>query len=152
MIIDTNKMLGTNRYQTIRILFIIGYILNIILTFVPSVSYKSYSYYESAEKYMSDYEAIQILLNAQSFWGIYFVVLFASYFAFIILAFKYQRSWVFITGASVTAFTFILFLFYPSNPDVHRVFLTSVLGYLAMIFILSGFFAKPPKSEQDVAK
>lgn len=152
MIIDTNKLLGDNRYQTIRILFIVGCILKIVLTFLPSVSYQSYSFSESPIKYMSDFEAIQILMKAQSFWGFFYVIIFASNIAFLILALSYQRRWIFISGASVTALCFIIYLFSPSNPNVHSIFLTLLFQHLATIFLLLGYFAKPPKHELDKVK
>ncbi len=152
MIIDTNEILKkifTNRYQTIRTLFITGFILNIILTFIPSASYQPYSYYEQPLKYLSAYDGIQILFKAQSFWGFYFVFLFSLNIVFIVLAIKYPKGWIFIAGASVTGFNYVLSLFMPSNPDIHSVFVTAVFQYLASLFILSGFFANPSKEKPN---
>lgn len=132
-------------YQLIQRLFILGCVLNILLTFVPSAIVTTPGFFTHEEQLMSNFDAIRLAAQrGQGALGVLFVLIFAAYIAFAVLAIVQQKRWVFITGASVAAFIVLLDLFSPGNPNVEYLVKPRLIGYVATLFMLSGYLAKPP--------
>ena len=146
-----SQMIHLSRFQTLRMLFIFGYLIGIILTFVPSVEITQITQHgmfdagEVTKVTYSSYGIIQLLGERQEVGlQLFFVILFALNIAFIILAIKYPKRWIFISGASITAFLLLWNFFTPSNKDIQNLFIPRIIGYISDTFILLGFLIKPP--------
>jgi hypothetical protein len=122
-------------YRNLRALFIVGFVLEIILTFVPCHGADGRSF--------SDFESIRWAFQ-QGRDGLAFlsVSMFCFAVACAALAIAYPRRWVFIAGACFAAFNLILELFSGSNGNVY--FLPQLLDYVATAMMITGFWIKPP--------
>lgn len=135
-------------FQTLRILFICGYLMSIGLTFVPSLEISKhegmFGMGEVVKHTYSLYEIIRLLYESGEYdWQLFYVTVFAVEIAFVILAIRYPKRWVFISGASFTAFFLLWSFFTPSREGIKYILIPRVLGYVADAFVLLGFFARP---------
>ncbi len=130
------KTSGSKSYEFLRIIFILGCIFNIGITFVPSV--------KVGGELMSAFDAIRLAFQMGSGLAVLYVLFFAAWIAFLLLAMVHQKRWVFVTGASVAAFSLLLNLFSPTNPIVEVLLVPRLVDYVAGVFMLFGFIAKPP--------
>ncbi len=134
-------------FRTLRALFLAGYVLNIILWFVPSfkASIGGFMGMGGEERVLSMFSMVQ-LASQQGNMGltIFMVLIFASNIVFIALALALPRRWVFITASSVAAFFILLNLFSGSNEQVTYFLVPRVLGWAASLLTLVGFLMRPP--------
>jgi len=134
-------------FQILRTLFICGHLIYIVLTFVPTIKVSPQGMYGSGkvqEQTYSAYELIRFLGESEQFgWQIFYVVVFALDVAFVILAITYPKRWVFISGASMTAFFLLWDLFTPPKEGIVGMVIPNILDYVASAFVLLGFIAKP---------
>lgn len=140
------------RFQLLRALFVCGWVLSIVLTFVPSYRIRTrgggfFDYYYEY-RLLSGYDIIQLLYQEGELglWML-FVLLFAVEIVFVVLAFKYPKQLVFIAGATFAALNLLLNLFSTPMEGIEVLLIPRVLGYIATAFILSGFFIKPPATQ-----
>jgi len=133
---------GFFSYYNLRILFIIGYSISFILNFIPSFRIKG-SFFQP-EKLLSVRDIVKILFgNGQVALGMFSVLLVAFAIVFVILAIKYPKRWVFVSGASFGVFGLFLSLFVGTPEGVEVLVIPAVISYIANAMILSGFFIKP---------
>ena len=139
---------ANGNFKVWQSLYILGCIFNIVTMFIPSVNVKASGFINVKEKLMSGLQIIQQAFQAgQSGLALLAVLFFAAYIALLVMAIVYQKRWIYIVGASLSAFNLLLNLFIPSNPDVEHLIIPQVISYLAAFFMLSGFIAKPHVSE-----
>jgi hypothetical protein len=123
-------------YGNLRALFVAGFVLEIILTFVPSHGAEGRSF--------SDFESVRWSFQQGGRDGLF--LLSVSMFCFMVacpaLALSHPRRWVFIAGASFAMFGLVLEFFTGSNENVY--FLPRLLDYVAIAMMLTGFWIKPP--------
>ena len=134
-------------YRNLRALFIAGFALNAILFFVPALKAKVGGFlgFGGEERTFSVLTLTREIIQAGHLGlGLFFVIIFCIAVAFVVLAIKYPRRWLFITGACYTIVWFIFALFSGSGKDTEELFLPKLLGYVASALTLSGFWVRPP--------
>jgi len=132
-------------YKVWHSLFILGCIFNIGLTFVPSMRVKVAGFFTVEEKLISNLQLVQLAFQTgHTGLGLLAVLFFAAWVAFLVMAIVYQKSWVFIAGASLSALSLLLGLFSVSSGNVEYLLIPRIIVYVADVFMLSGFIAKPP--------
>ena len=142
-----------SRFRTLRALFITGYVLNIILWFVPSerfsfeITLSRFDYVRTSLQ--SDYGLVGYLYLLFDQLLIVEVLIFASNFVFLALALALPRRWVFITASSVAVWillfaTFDAYFVAYSGMYVDYILVPRVLLGVASLLTLLGFFIKPP--------
>ncbi len=143
----------SRNYQLIRAIFVAGCILNIILTFIPMYVVEAPGLFGLFKVKRSIFDGIQLAFNIGGsegfFYGFLYVLIFAAYIIFAVLAIVYQKRWVFIAGASVAAFTLLLEFLSSDVEGVEAILLPKLLWYIATIAMLSGYFVKPPISTTE---
>ena len=129
---------ASNLYHLLRNLFLLGYVLNIVLWFIPTMRV-------GEQPALSAFSLVRLVSQLGN-WGatILLVLVFASNVAFVVLALAYPRRWVFIVASSVASFLILLNLFSASNPEMHNLIIPRVLQWCAEFLTLTGFFIKPP--------
>jgi len=137
-------------FQLLRVLFICGYLMKIVLTFVPSAEITQrgmFGFGEVQKQTYSLYDIIRLLGERGAFgWQLFFIVLFALKIVFVILAIRYPKRWVFISGASFYAFLLLWGFFTPSMEGIEYLLIPSILDYISSALVLLGFFVKPTSS------
>jgi len=136
-------------FQLLRILFICGCLMGIVLTFVPGIEITHRDMFgeEVQKKTYSSYEVTRLLGERQKVgWQLFYVILFALNIVFVILAIRYPKRWVFISGASIAAFFLLWDFFTPSKEGIEYLLIPRILGYISSAFVLLGFFVKPTSS------
>jgi hypothetical protein len=140
----------SHTFQLLRILFICGFLMSIGLTFVPRIEITQQGMFgigEVQKETYSMYGLVRLLGERQEVgWQLFYVILFALQIVFVILAIKYPKRWVFISGASISAFLLLWDFFTPSREDIEYLLIPRVLDYISSAFVLLGFFAKPTSS------
>ena len=140
-------------FRTLRALFLAGYVLNIILWFVPATFVGFFAGCGSSGGFLVSMFSIVRLLSQQGNLGatIFFVLIFVSNIVFIALALALPRRWVFLTASSVAAFFILqggliglLRLFSASDEQMTYFLVFRVLQWVASLLTLLGFFMKPP--------
>lgn len=141
-------------FQLLRQLFIAGYAIALILFFVPSIEITSRTHtslFSAPETSTDSYSTFEItrLLGKKGEMGLqlFVVASFAISAALLILAITYPKRWVFITGASMTAFFLLWNLFSAPDEHVKALFLPAIVGYISSGLALLGFFVRPPRSQ-----
>ena len=123
-------------FRTLRALFLAGYVLNIILWFVPAV--------KTTAGLLSMFSIVRLLSQQGDLGAYYYVLIFASNIVFIALALALPRRLVFFTASSVAAFFILLDLFSASDYQMTYFLAPRVLQWVASLLTLLGFFMKPP--------
>lgn len=133
----------------LKTLFIIGFLINIILTFIPSTRIKTGGYLGigGEEKLVSTHKMIQLAFRRNPSIALLLVVVFAFFVAVVILAITHPKRWVFLSGAIVVAFFMLVNLFSPSQEElgVKGLIIPNIIGFIGNILCLTGFFIKPKK-------
>jgi len=147
---DENKS-GLFTYNLLRILFVCGYSIQIILTFVPSIHMKVGGFlgYGGEERVLSLYDMIQLIFPENPGVALLMVTIFATWVAFVVLALTYPKRWVFLTGAILVAFFFLVNIFTPGQEGqegIEYFVIQRILSFIGSILCLSGFLVKPPKA------
>lgn len=137
------------RYQILRAFFVCGYVLSVVLTFVPAYRIRTRvgGFFDNHLEYrvLSTYDLIQFMHQEGEYgWWMFYVLIFAVAIAFIALALKYPKQWVFIAGATFAGFLLLLNLFSGTPEGIEHLLIPTVVDYISTILILSGFFIKPP--------
>jgi len=143
-----------SRFPTLRFLFVCGFALETVLTFVPKMQEKNFlgsMLGESKLNSVSSYNQIQQIFQAGDFFTGLFAVtsLFTIGIAFIVLAFAYPKRWIFITGSSYAAYWILVALFIPGRGDAEYFIFYIILGYVANALKLSGFFVRPTVNNSE---
>ncbi|MFQ6083957.1 MAG: hypothetical protein ACE5KE_01680 [Methanosarcinales archaeon] len=135
-------------YHVLRILFVCGYAIKILLTFVPSTRMKvgGFMGFGGEERVLSPYDMIQLLFKEKPGAAMLIVIIFAIMVAFVVLALTYPKRWVFLTGAIFVAFFLLVSFFQPAREGVEYLIIPRVLGLIGEVLCLTGFFVKPPKA------
>lgn len=144
---DIGPSSSSSKYRSYRRVFIGGFALSILLWFVPSVTMKVGGFLGvgGEEKTLSVLDVVRMLFRAGHLgFAFFLVLLFCISAAFLVLAIKYPRRWVFVAGSSYAVFGIILDVFSGSGTDVHYIYLPKAMGYLATAMTLVGFWCKPP--------
>lgn len=137
------------RYLMLRRLFILGYAMNIALWFIPSVVIRGNAagFFAPAQpdRTLSMFSLVRLTSQENPFLTLFFVLVFASNIAFIVLAIKMQKRWVFLTGAILSAIFLLwgLFSSAAAPENVYYIPLIRYLGYIASALILVGFVIGP---------
>lgn len=134
-------------YRSLSILFIAGFTIQAVLWFVPAakVTVGGLIGQGGQELSLSNLDAVRLLIQSgQVGLGILFVTFFCITVAFVALAMKYPRRWVFIAGSCFEFFGMVLNFFSGSNPNVQHYLLPQLLGYVAAAMVLTGLWIKPP--------
>ena len=147
-----------SKFRTLRALFITGYVLNIILWFVPSVRYFGPGLEGTESRFEGFLGSLSLGMSVVVFDQ---VLIFASNFVFIALALALPRRWVFITASSVAALFIVVNLISlmgcpfsvlgtrysvlgGSHCTMTYILVPRVLQGVASLLTLLGFFIKPP--------
>lgn len=140
------------RYAMLRRLFVLGYAMNIILWFVPTMRMKVGGILGvgAQEDVYSVLTLVQRISQTSPGWHLFFVLTFASNILFIVLAVAYARRWIFITGASVATLFLLWGLFSTDAPGVEGFLLPRILGYVATALTLTGFVVVPSSRSRAV--
>jgi hypothetical protein len=97
------------------------------------------------ERSLSNLDAVRLVIQSgQLGLGILFVLFFCITAAFVALAMKYPRRWVFIAGSCFELFELVFDFFSGSNPNMQPYLLPQLLGYVAAAMVLAGLWVKPP--------
>ena len=137
-------------YQALRALFVGGFALDIVLMFVPSIEVTTAGFlgFGGTVISMSGLDVIRRLFQSGEVGlAMLLVLLFCAQVAFLILAMKYPKRWVFVAGSCFAVFLVILGLFAGSSDNVEEYFVPRVLSYVATALQLAGFWVKPPDTK-----
>jgi MFS family permease len=142
----------TNHYKILRIIFISGFSLQLLLTFIPSVEVNKLKVFGFDNQFLknetySDKDTIGLLLQVNPLLGLFFIAVFILQIIFIILAIKYPRRWVFLSGAGLACLSFIGWLFMPKASNTTILVIPALLSWCAMFAKMTGFFIHPPEGE-----
>jgi hypothetical protein len=132
---------GKSTFQTMRMIFVAGCVINTVMTFVPVVEIKNNPNLPDGS--YSSFDVTRLLLEAAPPFGMFFVLLFSLNIVLAVLAFTYPRRWVFILGASYAALGVLYGIFSGSRGDTEVFLIPQVVGWIATLALLSGFFVKP---------
>ena len=134
----------------LRIAFIVGCSLHVILTFAPAYSAKVGGFLGigAEDRSFSTFDAIRAALatNAGEMAGLIGVIWFCSVLGFALLAMKRPRRWVFLAGACVASFFLILSMFAGAPPNVRVYLLPQLLRLSASLMEMTGFWIAPAQS------
>ncbi len=134
-------------YRNLRALFIAGFALNALIFFLPAFKVKVGSVLGMGGE-VRTFSALtltrEVIQAGHIGVGLFFVIVFCIAVAFVVVAIKYPRRWVFITGACYTVFWLIFGFFSGENKDTQQLFLPQLLGYIASAMTLAGFWIRPP--------
>src|SRR5580704_5803637 len=132
------------RYEHPRVIFIAAFTLEILLWFVPTISFPTHLGGVSISSFRI---ARSLFLDGQSGEG--FLVIFPLFISVVILvlAMKYPRRWVFICGACFAALVILSGVSHGRadlevGMDVW--FAPRILSYVASVMGLIGFVVRPP--------
>lgn len=131
--------------------FIVGWVLHIVLAFVPMMEVKTGGFWGFGvqEKSLSPFQAGQMLFEqGTTVVGFLYVIYFSLTVAFLVLGIVRPVRWVFVAGASYGVF-FVILAFSAGSPpeNVTMYVLPEIVSYLAIALTLSGFWTKPPESD-----
>lgn len=130
-------------FRTLMTLFLSGYVLQIILWFVPTVE-MSFGGFMGEEGALSMFSFVRLRSQQGNVGFTFFAaLLFASNIVVIALALALPHRWVFISASSVSAFGILLSLFSGSNDQMTYLLVPLVLAWVAKLLTLLGFFIKP---------
>ena len=141
--------------KTLRLLFIIGFGISIVLFFVP---YKRVNptRTDRLEGMVTGRAPIEGVVSpieelrhdpAAALFG---AILLSVYIAFFVLAIVYPKRWVFLAGAIYMSFSLLLALFVSPSENEHVFLIPNILSILSTILGLSGYFVKPEKAKSPV--
>jgi hypothetical protein len=145
-------------YRVLRVIFISGFAVSIVLTFIPSIEVASappvfgFGNQFLKSELLSDKDIIGKLLQENAIVGLFFVFLFMAQVAILVLAIKYPKRWVFIAGVSLTCLTITLWLFSTTPQSTTTLVIPAVFSWLATFAKLTGFFIHPPVTNAETIK
>lgn len=137
-------------YRLLRILFIIGMTLSLILYFVPRYKpsgsiLNAWTATGGIERHVSSFDLCLLLVRTGNpAWGAYYIALSAIELVLLLLALRHPGRWVFIVGSSEQLYLLIAFLLRPKSAALSEAFFSAFLTYAAWAMSLTGFFVKPP--------
>lgn len=135
------------RFLMLRRLFILGYSMNIVLWFIPSVVIRGnvggFLWPAQPDRLLSMFSLVRLISQENPLLTLFFVLVFASNIAFIVLAIKVPKRWVFLTAAILSSLFLLLGLFSATPEDIYYIPFTRNLGYIAAALTLVGFVITP---------
>lgn len=134
-------------YRNLRLLFMAGLVLEIVMLFVPA--YRATIGGEfgigGEVRTFSSLGLIRLIFQAGSYgWGFYYMGCYSAWAALLVLAYKEPSRWVFLSGASLTAFVLALAFFMGRSPDIEYFLVPTLIDYAGAALVLTGFWIRPP--------
>jgi hypothetical protein len=136
---------NVERYRMLRFLFVLGYVLNIILWFLPYGRVSSeLGQAGGGGKMFSTLDLVRLLSQTSPGWTLFFVLVFTSNILFIVLALIRPKRWIFLVASSLAGIFFIWNLFSATPQGIEYLFIPRLLSYVASCLTLLGFLVNPP--------
>ena len=137
--------------RKLKLLFILGWAISIILVFVPYKRMKVGGIYGigGEERTVSLLQETRLLAESTPLISLFMTIAIAIFIAFLVLAIKYPKRWVFLSGAIFMSFFFLLSLFSPPTEGEKLFLIPRVIDFISTAFILTGYFIKPEKIEKN---
>jgi hypothetical protein len=149
------------RYQLLRIIFIAGFALSVIMTFVPSLEVTENlpqafgvfgnQFLRPRKGLVSEKDVIESGFQRNPIIGMFYFGILVFNIGMIFIPWKFPKRWIFLTGAAVACFLFLLSLMTtPIDTNaftIQYLLLPSILGWIALFAKVTGFFIYPPKNK-----
>ena len=135
--------------RVLRTLFTVGFAVQAVDSVVPDVRLagKTLQYWletGGTDRLVSDLDLIRFCFRLGLLgWGFYNMLMWVAPFAFIALAMKNPRRWVFVTGAVFAIYQLLFEYVGPQNSEIHVAPISLVLINIARAMALVGFWVKP---------
>ena len=152
MTTDSLAVKPSRTYCLLRPVFVAGFILSLILYFVPCYKaagdvLKGWLSIGGVERSLSSFDLCRLLLQTGNVqWGVFYIGLSGFELALVLLALRWPRRWVFIAGSSEQLYLLVAFLLRPSSADLSQPSFFAFLNYVSWAMCLTGFFVKPPRT------
>ncbi len=149
---DSLAVKPSRTYRLLRPVFVAGFILSLILYFVPCYKpagdvLKAWLSMGGVERPLSSFDLCRLLVHTGNVqWGAFYIALSGVELALVLLALRRPRRWVFIAGSSEQLYLLIAFLLRPTSPDLSHPSFFAFLAYASWALCLTGFFVKPPSA------
>src|SRR5262249_918753 len=101
-------------YRNLRLLFAAGLVLQIALLFVPAyrATVRGFSGFGGEARSLSGLDVVRLQFRAgQTGWGLFSAATYSAFALLLVLAFSKPSGWVFLSGASLVTFLFVLEFF-----------------------------------------
>lgn len=126
-----------------RTIFVSGYLISFIMAFVPTLRIKSGFF--RPEQVLSLKDIIQLLFEGgQTATEVLLGLFVLADIAFVVLAMKYPKRWVFLSGAILAAFGLFMNLFSPKAEGAELLVVPTAISLIAGALPLIGFVMNPP--------